>query len=272
MNEQAVNQAGRGGNAILAAIGIVALVAGLAIGGLALAAVAGVWLGVWDFRMGFALLFNYANRWGGIVALLCLIDAVTILAIARRLGATNGARMAGLAFVGAAVAFVGYYIPSTYRPPADGSIPGIHDISTDTADPPQFVDVLPLRADAANTAEYGRSQGMTPEELARLSRQAYPDLVPVTLDVPPDEAFARALAAVETLGWDIVAEVPSEGRIEATDTTFWFRFKDDIVIRIRPAPGGGSVVDARSVSRVGVGDAGTNARRLRAFFATLEGA
>jgi len=272
MSQQTANGRTGNGNAILTAIGVVALIAGLVIGGIALAAVAGVWVGTWDFRTGFDLLFNYANRWGGIVAVLCLFDAVMILVIARPLKATNGARMAGFAFIGALVAFVGYYIPSTYRPPDDGSIPGIHDISTDTVDPPQFVAVLPLRADAANTAEYGRSEGMTPEELARLSREAYPDLVPMRLDVPPGEAFARALAAVEALGWDLVAEAPADGRIEATDTTFWFRFKDDIVIRIRPAPGGGSVVDARSVSRVGRGDAGTNARRLRAFFAALASA
>ena len=74
---------------------------------------------------------------------------------------------------------------------------------------------------------------------------------------------------METLGWDLVAAVPDEGRIEATDTTFWFRFKDDVVIRIRPAAAG-SILDARSLSRVGGGDAGTNARRLRRFFATLD--
>jgi uncharacterized protein (DUF1499 family) len=81
--------------------------------------------------------------------------------------------------------------------------------------------------------------------------------------------FERALAAVEALDWELVAAVPAEGRIEATDTTFWFRFKDDVVIRIRPAGASGAVIDARSLSRVGGGDAGTNARRLRAFFAAL---
>src|SRR5690606_3393321 len=103
-----------------------------------------------------------------------------------------------------------------------------------------FVAVLPLRADAPNTVEYGRSEGMTPEELAALTRAAYPDLETVTLAAAPEEAFARALAAVGQLGWELVAQVPEDGRIEATDTTFWFRFKDDIVIRIRPAAGGGA--------------------------------
>src|SRR5690606_30992302 len=165
-------------------------------------------------------------------------------------------------------AWLGHAVPESYRPGED--IPPIHDISTDTDDPPQFVAVLPLRADASNTVEYGRSEGMTPEELAALTRAAYPDLGTVTLEMPPNEAFARALNAVDALGWDLVAQSPQDGRIEATDTTFWFRFKDDIVIRIRPAAGGGAEVDARSVSRVGRGDAGTNARRLRAFFEALD--
>lgn len=265
MNERS---AAASGNLVLTVIGMVALVAGLAIGALALLAPAGVWLGLWNFGTGFQLLFNYAAPWGGIIAIICLLDGITILVLARRLGAANGGRMASAAFIGMVAAFVAYAVPESYRPGEDDNIPPIHDISTDTVDPPEFVAVMPLRADAANTAEYGRSDGMTPDELARLTRDAYPDLMPVRLSVPPAEAFERALAAVEALGWEIVAAEPADGRIEATDTTFWFRFKDDIVIRIRPTSDG-SVVDARSVSRVGRGDAGTNARRLRAFFDRL---
>jgi hypothetical protein len=130
------------------------------------------------------------------------------------------------------------------------------------------VAILPLRADAPNTVEYGGSPSMTPERLAEETTRAYPDLKTVQIDEPPAAVFARALAAVENLGWELVDQDSAAGRIEATDTTFWFRFKDDIVIRIQPS-GTGSIVDARSLSRVGVGDVGTNARRLRAFFATL---
>src|SRR5690606_5131440 len=153
----------------------------------------------------------------------------------------------------------------------DESIPPIHDISTDTEDPPDFVAVLPLRADAPNTTEYGGSPDMTPERLSELTHEAYPDLTTMMLPVPPDAAFERAAAAVEALGWELVEAAPEDGRIEATDTTFWFRFKDDVVIRIRPADGG-SEIDARSVSRVGGGDAGTNAARLRRFFELVESA
>lgn len=249
-------------------IGGLALVAGLAIGGLALAAPVGVWLGWWSFQRGFQLLFNVASPWGNVVAIAAAAVGVTLLVLGRLLGARGGAKAAALAFVGALAAWLGHSVPESYRPGED--IPPIHDISTDTDDPPQFVAVLPLRANASNTVEYGRSEGMTPEELAALTRAAYPDLATVTLAMPPEEAFARALNAVDALGWDLVAQSPQDGRIEATDTTFWFRFKDDIVIRIRPAAGGGAEVDARSVSRVGRGDAGTNARRLRAFFEALD--
>ncbi len=148
------------------------------------------------------------------------------------------------------------------------NVPPIHVISTDTVNPPDFVAVLPLRADAPNTTVYGGSDDMTPERLAELQTVAYPDITTLTLSDAPDIVFERALAAVDRLGWELVAQVPAEGRIEATDTTFWYRFKDDVVIRIQPAPYG-TIVDARSVSRVGRGDAGTNARRLRAFFDTL---
>jgi uncharacterized protein (DUF1499 family) len=57
-------------------------------------------------------------------------------------------------------------------------------------------------------------------------------------------------------------------RIEATATTPWFGFKDDVVIRIEPDPAG-SRVDVRSVSRVGGSDVGTNAKRIRAYLARL---
>lgn len=80
--------------------------------------------------------------------------------------------------------------------------------------------------------------------------------------------YDQALSLARELGWKIVSSVPAEGRIEATDTTFWFGFKDDIVIRIR-SQGNLSVVNVRSVSRVGRGDAGANAHRIRLFLKQL---
>jgi uncharacterized protein (DUF1499 family) len=85
------------------------------------------------------------------------------------------------------------------------------------------------------------------------------------------ETFDRALAAVRDLGWEVVASDRSSGRIEAVDTTFWFGFKDDVVIRIAEVPpNGGARVDVRSKSRVGVGDLGTNANRVRELLGRLQ--
>ncbi len=143
------------------------------------------------------------------------------------------------------------------------SVPAIHDITTDPADPPQFVAVLPLRRNAVNAPVYGGP------EVAAQQEKAYPDIRPLVLPLPPVRAYHDALAAARAMGWQIDAAVPTEGRIEATATTFWFGFKDDIVVRIRPQ-GAGSRVDVRSESRVGKSDVGTNARRVRAYLAKLK--
>jgi uncharacterized protein (DUF1499 family) len=141
------------------------------------------------------------------------------------------------------------------------SVPPIHDITTDLENPPTFDAVAPLRADAPNALE-------RPGMLAAQQREGYPDLAPVTLPVPPDQAFDRALAIAQDKGWDIVTADKSSGRIEATDTTRFFGFKDDVVVRMTPW-GTGTRVDMRSVSRVGRSDVGTNARRIEDFLDEL---
>jgi uncharacterized protein (DUF1499 family) len=110
-------------------------------------------------------------------------------------------------------------------------------------------------------------------EFARQQRAAYPDLAPILLAVAPREAFARAVAAAEAMGWEVVGRDAAAGTIEAVDTTKWFGFKDDIAIRVTPAPGGSpnlSQVDVRSKSRVGRSDLGTNAQRIRAYAQRLK--
>ena len=143
------------------------------------------------------------------------------------------------------------------------SVPYIHDITTDTENPPLFVAVLPLRAGAANPAAYGGP------EVALQQKSGYPDLTPGSLSFSPAETFPRALQAAKDMGWEIVASDPMSLRIEATDTTVWFGFKDDVVVRLTPSPTG-SRIDVRSVSRVGKSDVGTNARRIKAYLARLK--
>ncbi len=141
--------------------------------------------------------------------------------------------------------------------------PAIHDISTDTENPPLFDAILPLRADAPNPPEYAGG------DVARQQETAYPDLHTLTINKPVDEVFPIAEQIARDFGWDIIAADQASGRIEATDTTTWFRFKDDIVIRLTPNEPGTNV-DLRSKSRVGKSDLGANAVRIRAFLDQLK--
>lgn len=143
------------------------------------------------------------------------------------------------------------------------SVPYIHDITTDTERPPLFEAVLPLRAGSENSADYGGP------ELAKQQKMGYPNLKPALISGTPDVAFPRALQAAKDMGWKIVASDPKSLRIEATDTTLWFGFKDDVVVRLSSAPIG-SRIDVRSVSRVGKSDVGANARRIDAYLARLK--
>ncbi|MGA2142153.1 MAG: DUF1499 domain-containing protein [Brevinematales bacterium] len=142
-------------------------------------------------------------------------------------------------------------------------MPRIHDITTDTQDPPVFADVIPLRVKAANNAAYEGG------ETAALQEKFYPDIKPLFLDISAPDAFDRALAISRSMGWKIDSSAKDEGRIEATATTMWMGFKDDIVIRVKKS-GSGSKVDIRSESRVGIGDFGTNAARIRAFLKAMQ--
>ncbi|HET6602856.1 MAG TPA: DUF1499 domain-containing protein [Xanthomonadaceae bacterium] len=230
---------------------IVMLVAAVAVLML-LAAGPGHRFGLWEFATGFSLM-----RWAAWVGIAAAALALVALLVPRlRRGHAVGLAIALLA--GLAAAALPWQMLRTAR-----AVPPIHDISTDTVDPPAFEDVLPLRADAPNPAVY---EG---EAIAQQQRAAYPEVQPLTLDDPPEAAFERALAAARDMGWEIVASDPERGRIEATATTFWFGFKDDVVVRVRPE-GAGARVDVRSLSRVGRSDVGANAARIRAYLDKLE--
>lgn len=142
--------------------------------------------------------------------------------------------------------------------------PAINDITTDLEDPPVFVYAGTLEANR------DRDLGYPGEAFASAQKAGYPDLAPLRVSLPPAQAFREAVAAAESLGWEITDRDPSGGRFEAYEVSRAFRFVDDVVVRVRPAPGG-SVVDVRSKSRDGRGDIGVNAARIRRFTATLRG-
>jgi hypothetical protein len=141
--------------------------------------------------------------------------------------------------------------------------PRIHDISTDLSDPPRFSAVLPLRAGFPNAAPH-----RIDDATARAQRGGYPDLTTLELPLPADAAFDKAVDAAKAMKWEIVSLRPADGVIEATDTTAWFGFRDDIVVRVRAA-GAHSRIDVRSTSRVGRGDAGKNADRIKRYLRLL---
>lgn len=140
------------------------------------------------------------------------------------------------------------------------SLPFIHDITTDTANPPVFVALAPVRASAPNGVDYKTDPA--------LQLKGYPDLKTFTSKKSAAELYEKALAVAKTMKWEIVSSSSDEGRIEATDTTAWWAFKDDVVIRV-VAEGDGSKLDIRSMSRVGGSDLGKNAERIRAFLKAL---
>jgi uncharacterized protein (DUF1499 family) len=210
--------------------------------------------GWWHFGTGIQIM-----RWSATTDL-----AAVVLTLAAAMFALKyGTRRAVAASVAGLVLSLVVAGPPLYYWRTAERVPRIHDISTDTGNPPRYVAVLPLRKGAQNAADYSA-------DVASQQKQAYPDIAPAMLDVPPAEAFARAERAARAMGWEIVAVAPGDLRIEATDTTLLFNFKDDIVIRVAAA-GSGSRVDVRSLSRVGKSDLGVNANRIRKFLRQLAG-
>lgn len=195
-------------------------------------------------------------RWAAYVGAAMVVLNVIFYILRRPKGA-----MAGLAVLSLVASIITFYLPYSQYQTAK-SVPPIHDITTDTTNPPEFVAIAPLRADASNPAEYAGT------ETAQQQLKAYPDIKTYRSPKSADELFSDALAAVEGLGWELVEANREQGRIEATDTTTWFGFKDDVVIRIQ-ADGEQSVLDIRSKSRVGRSDVGKNAARIRLFLSKL---
>lgn len=142
--------------------------------------------------------------------------------------------------------------------------PPIHDISTDLVNPPEFVAIAPLRADAPNPVAYDVT------ETAQQQRDAYPDLKTLTYSQSKADLISAVDKSINNLGWELVNTDANKGIIEATDTTMWFGFKDDVVVRITDN-GSERLVDIRSKSRVGGSDLGKNAERVATFIDELNG-
>ena len=192
--------------------------------------------GWWHFGTGFLIL-----KWAVYGGLASIVISLIGIVYARPGGARKGMIWAMLGLV---ISLSLVAVPLGWINKA-GTVPAIHDITTETDNPPPF------------------------EDVAEQQKLAYPNLKPLVVAISTLQTFKLALDVAHDLGWHIVADEPEQGRIEATATTFWFGFKDDIVVRITPV-GKDSRVDVRSVSRVGRSDIGTNAARIRKYLSGLE--
>jgi hypothetical protein len=212
-------------------------------------------VGAWSLAVGFHLL--------AIGAWICLAAGLLSILAAALTRPGSGRRGFVLSILGLLLGFGAFGVMLRWRIRASSS-PPIHDITTDPANPPPFVAIVPLRVNAANPVAYGG------DSIAARQRAAYPEIGPANLPIGASAAFVLALAQARHRKWDIVAADSAGGRIEATETTPWFGLANDVVIRITPTTPGSCRVDMRASSRVLHNDLGIDARIVRGFIAQLQ--
>ncbi len=238
--------------AVLLAVGLA-----LVLGGALTSAASGLghrW-GWWGIGTGFSVL-----RWGVYVVLAGMaVSAVGLVTAALLIRRWLVVAALPALVIGAAV-----IAPPLIHMQRSMEAPPIHDISTDLDDPPAFVALSDAREAAPNAVEHPG------ERVAQQQNAAYPGITTVRVDAEPEVVFEAAEALARDQGWRVVEANPVEGRIEAIDRTFWFGFRDDVVIRITGPEDGMTLIDMRSASRVGQSDLGTNARRVRNFLTQLQ--
>ncbi|HSR54197.1 MAG TPA: DUF1499 domain-containing protein [Acidobacteriota bacterium] len=233
-----------------AAVGFWVVIAALL---LLLSGPAGAHLGLWHPLTGFVLFMASAFVGGGTGLILSLLGLRGPPAGKARAKTALGLSLALLAVIAAALVM-------------GGRVPAIHDITTDTEDPPAFDQAQHLPANRGRDLSYPHGNPQTPQK----QRQAYPGIKTLRLEIAPEEAFQRALASAQAMGWSITWSNRDLKRFEAFDQTAFFRFADDVSVRVRAVAKGGSEIDVRSCSRVGQSDFGTNAHRIREFLNRLE--
>jgi uncharacterized protein (DUF1499 family) len=222
----------------------------------------------WQFGLGVLII-----GWAKVV----LFTALGITAVACVLAFIAKPRAGrAVSLVALAVPVIALVVAGSIQTEARG-VPPIHDISTDLADRPVFSGkAVEARGPGANPLDQftiaagpRTPPALAGKPIADLQQGAYPDLAPLAVAVPPAQAFEAAQAAMQAEGLTVVNADAAAGIVEGFAETFWFGFKDDVVIRVRPGAQG-SVVDFRSVSRVGLSDLGANAKRIRKLQAAVK--
>ena len=146
--------------------------------------------------------------------------------------------------------------------------PMIHDITSDTVNPPVFLFTQEEQGFRENSLVYGADE-LSAEQLSGLQLSGYPDIRTMTVKLPARVVYQKALFVASFLGWEISAQDVLIFHFEAQATTAMFGFVDDIVVRITPLGEDSTAIDIRSVSRLGTSDFSANAKRIRLFFDKL---
>lgn len=225
-------------------LGFLSILLGAASLGLLAVSVRGFRAGGWPWPHAYDL-----AGWGAWAAGAGVVVALTgLVSLRRRKGGASAVLLGLILSLPVAGLGVAFEIAARTTPP-------INDISTDTEDPPVFWFT-------ATPSDY-------PMQNAGPQRAAYPDVRPLDLPLPVDEAFAAALALVEERGWEVLSADPEESQIEAVSTSRLFGFEDEVALRVAETDTGARI-DMRSRSRLGQVDRGANARRIEAYLADLE--
>lgn len=231
----------------------------------------GVKFGLWDYKFGLLTMTMQ-------IAPMLIMAAIAVAVIALIIQLIRSPRR------GALIAFVALCIPGLIMGRMLGlrmdmqGIPPIHDIQTDWDDQVHFPDALielrkangwnpvlenPTVPDAF-AARWPNAAGRSNREL---QAEAYAEfnLKPVLLEIPPAETLGLVELVAMRQGWKIESVDEAAGILYATQTSVWYGFTDDIVVRVRPQGPVGARVDIRSTSRVGLSDMGANATRIKGF-------
>lgn len=233
-------------------------------------------LGVWDWRFGLGTL---TREVGPKILFAGLVMSLISLILAFVMHPRKGFVIAIVGIVVPVAAFMNLQSVKT----TVTSLPFIHDVTTDTQDVPNFGALIMAeraKVEGVNTADYVGKMAPTRDAdgnpgqklVSVLQTTAYPDIRSIVSGEPKDVVFGRAEAVAQQLGWKIKVSDLENGRIEATDTTFWYGFEDDVVIRLRNSEGGGTLIDVRSLSRIGGSDLGKNADRIKTFLEKMKAA
>lgn len=230
----------------------------------------GVKFGLWSWKLGFVAVMvrgPFGVGWAPLLAMAAIAASLVGVIVSLRFGLWRRALAALLISLATMGAFMVLGGQARKAPP-------IHDVATDWREPLAFSDaVMKARGPEANPVLDDpvvpeRAPALAGQRIAEVNERTCPSARPILSPAQAPQAYAAAKAALADEGLEIVTDDPAAGRLEAVATSFWYAFKDDVVVRVQP-DGSGSRIDLRSVGRVGMSDLGQNCKRVTALAAAI---